>query len=108
MTKAIFMEKLKEAGFEPLNEDGVIMIRTDDKEDLDKMDEIADACGFTNRGSYGWGCRKVKSEDKPPLPPICKSCPDRGLGCYTECTHGYPEYKQWRDAVNKKWKEMSS
>ena len=60
--KYSFMDVLKVNGFSPIDEDGCVMIITPNKEDKNKMQSLAEKCGYAGRGSYGW--RKVRT-DKP-------------------------------------------
>lgn len=64
--KYSFMEVLKEHGFSPVDEDGCVMIITPNKEDKNKMQTLAEKCGYAGRGSYGWRkTRGAKPEDRP-------------------------------------------
>lgn len=52
MTKAEFVEYLKGKGFEALEDEGCVLIVTENKADLDKLDELATKNGFI--GTRGW------------------------------------------------------
>lgn len=59
VSKERFMAVLENNNFKPFNEDGVIMIMTDAKSDLNLVEQLADKIGFT--GSYGWRLRSKKA-----------------------------------------------
>lgn len=52
MTKAEFVEYLKGKGFKALEDEGCVLIVTENKEDLDTMDELATETGYI--GNRGW------------------------------------------------------
>lgn len=52
MSKDEFASRLRSQGYEPRNEEGCIMITTGNREDFDRIREIAEASGYA--GSYGW------------------------------------------------------
>lgn len=52
MTKAEFVEYLKGKGFEALEDEGCVLIVTENKADLDKLDELVRETGFI--GNSGW------------------------------------------------------
>lgn len=52
MTKEEFASRPRAQGYEAQNEDGCIMITTGNREDFDRIREIAEASGYA--GSYGW------------------------------------------------------
>lgn len=58
MTKTEFVECLRANGFNALVDDGCVLIVTDNKDDLDQMDELAKKKGFI--GTRGW--RNTKRE----------------------------------------------
>lgn len=52
MTKTEFVECLRAKGFDVLLDDGCVLIVTENKADLDKLDELATETGFI--GNRGW------------------------------------------------------
>lgn len=53
MTKAEFVNYLKDKGFDALEDkEGCVLIVTEDKEDLDKLDELVKETGYI--GIRGW------------------------------------------------------
>ena len=52
MTKDEFASRLRSQGYEAQNEDGWVMMATGNREDFDRIREIAEASGYA--GSYGW------------------------------------------------------
>lgn len=52
MTKKEFAEYLRTKGFNALVDDGCVMIVTENKDDLDRIDELAKETGFI--GTRGW------------------------------------------------------
>lgn len=64
MTKAEFVEYLKGKGYEALEDEGCVLIVTEDKDDLDKLDEFVKETGFIgNRGWRGVDYGKFKTTD---------------------------------------------
>lgn len=58
------MNLLSARGFTPINENGCIMIVTDNKDDSSMMEAIAKECGYAGRGSYGWRKKKDPIKNK--------------------------------------------
>lgn len=52
MTKAEFVNYLKDKGFDAFEDEGCVLIVTEDKEDLDKLDELVKETGYI--GTRGW------------------------------------------------------
>lgn len=52
MTKAEFAEYLRGQGFNALVDDGCVLIVTEDKKDLDQLEELVKEKGFI--GTRGW------------------------------------------------------
>lgn len=52
MTKTEFAECLRAKGFDVLLDDGCVLIVTDNKADIDRLEELARETGFI--GTRGW------------------------------------------------------